>query len=123
MSGMSNAVRQGSVLSPILLHFSMNSLSEQLKMCKAGCVVGGTALNHLMYADDGVLLSPSSAGLQQLLHLRFKNGETQDIKCKNSKSVIMISRTIEDRWLVFPDFKLPGERSWSCDHRRAHCKI
>ncbi len=50
----SNGVRQGSILSPILFNFYMNSLSKELKMCKTGCMVGSTVVNHLMYADDCV---------------------------------------------------------------------
>lgn len=37
-------------------------------------MAGGTMVNHLLHADDCVLLSPSSAGLQQLLNVCFRYG-------------------------------------------------
>ena len=35
----------------------MDDLSVNLKECPTGCIAGGTIVNHLMYADDIVLLS------------------------------------------------------------------
>ena len=42
---------------------------RNLKECPTGCIAGGTIVNHLMYADDIVLLSPSATGLSLLLHV------------------------------------------------------
>ena len=39
------------------------------KECQTGCKAGGTIANHLMYADDIVLRSPSATGLSLLLHV------------------------------------------------------
>ena len=49
----------------------MDDLSVNLKECPTGCIAGGTIIivNHLMYADDIVLLSPSATGLSFLLHV------------------------------------------------------
>ena len=69
--GVSNGVRQGGILSPILFNLYMDDLSAQLRACSTGCMVGDTIVNHLMYADDLVVLSPSSVGLQQLLDIMF----------------------------------------------------
>ena len=39
----------------------MDDLSVNLKKkCQTGCIAGGTIVNHLMYADNIVLLSPSA---------------------------------------------------------------
>lgn len=62
-----NGVRQGGILSPALFNLYMDDLSKELKKCKTGCMVGESLINHLIYADDLVVLSPYSAGLQQLL--------------------------------------------------------
>ena len=43
-----------------------------------------------MYADDLVLISPSSAGLFQLLHECEKFGTRHDLKYNAKKSVVMI---------------------------------
>ena len=49
---------------PILFNLYVNDLSMQLRACNTGCMTGEMLVNHLMYADDLVILSPSSAGLQ-----------------------------------------------------------
>lgn len=110
----SNGVRQGSILSPILFNFYMNDLSHKLRSCKTGCMVGSTVINHLMYADDCVIFSPSSAGLQQLLNECSMYGELQDIKFNELKSVIMICRTLEDKHMTFPEFRLSGKVLNTC---------
>ena len=66
---MSNGVRQGGILSPFLFNVYMDDLSVNLKKCPRGCIAGDTVVNHLMYADDIVLLSPSATGLSLLLHV------------------------------------------------------
>ena len=64
-----NGVRQGGyVLYPYLFNVYVDELSEQLKMCNVGCSMNGHLINHIMYAVDLVLVSPSSVGLCQLLH-------------------------------------------------------
>ena len=72
----SNWVRQGGILSPFLfnIYIYMADMSVNLKNCPTGCIAGGTIVNHLMYADDIVLLSPSATGLSLLLHVRGKYG-------------------------------------------------
>ena len=61
--GVSNGVRQGGILSPYLFCVYMDDLSNKLNDIKVGCTIGATLINHLMYADDLVLLSPSAMGL------------------------------------------------------------
>lgn len=110
-----NGVRQGSLLSPILFNFYMNDLSKELNKCRTGCLVGGVVVNHLMYADDLVVFSPSSAGLQQRLNVCSVFGDQHDVKYNAAKSFVMICRTKEDRSLVFPLFKLSGNILTVCN--------
>lgn len=59
-----------------------------------------------MYADDLVIFSPYSAGLQKLLKVCSQYCHDFDINAKKSK--IMMVRTREDRQAAFPDFYLAG---------------
>ena len=63
-----NGVRQGSILSPHYFKVYMDDLSITLNSFKIGCVISEIIINHIMYADDLVLISLSSAGLQILLN-------------------------------------------------------
>ena len=100
--GVSNGVRQGGILSPILFNLYMDDLSKELNAYKTGCWLGDNLINHLMYADDLVVLSPSSAGLQQMLNICTEYGIENDIKYNASKSVVVICRTKEDKGQIFP---------------------
>ena len=65
---MTNGVRQGSVLSPILFCFYMNNLFREMRGSKSGCYIGSNYAGCFGYADDLLLLSPSRNGLQELLN-------------------------------------------------------
>ena len=101
-----NGVRQGGILSPVLFNLYMDDLSRALEVCKTGFMVGDRCINHLMYADDLVIMSPYSAGLQQLLRVCSDYGLQYDIKFNVKKSVVMIARTKEDKKLCLPSFYL-----------------
>ena len=104
-----NGVKQGGILSPILFNLYMDELSINLRRCRTGCMVGERLVNHLMYADDLVIMSPCSAGLQQLLNICSEYGLMCDIKFNPKKSVVMIMKTKEDRKATFPSFYLANK--------------
>ena len=62
----SNGVKQGGILSPHLFNVYMDDLSVNLNKLQIGCLYGGTLINHLMYADDLCIFSPSVGGLRKL---------------------------------------------------------
>ena len=101
-----NGVRQGGILSPFLFNLYMDDLSKELNPCKTCCVSGNTVINHLMYADDLVIFSPYSAGLQELLDICSQYGIDFNILYNSKKSSILIVRSREDAKAVFPNFTL-----------------
>ena len=53
-----NGVRQLDILSTYLFDvYYVDELSEKLKKCNVGCNLNGHLINHIMYADDLVLIS------------------------------------------------------------------
>ena len=66
-------VRHSGILSPVLFNVCIDGLSRELEECKPGCLVGNQLNNHLMYADDLIIMSPYT-GLQQLLRVCMKYG-------------------------------------------------
>jgi len=64
-----NWVRQGGVLSPYLFAVYLDGLSIQLGSARVGCTVGNMVVNHLKFADDICVFSPSIRGLQCLLNI------------------------------------------------------
>ena len=107
--GVGNGVRQGGLLSPALFNIYMNDLSEQLRASKTGCMVGNILVNHLMYADDLAIFSPSSTGFQEMLNICTEYGVKFDVKYNSKKSVVLICKTKGDKDLTFPSFYLSGQ--------------
>ncbi len=107
--GVSNRVHQGGLLSPSLFNVYMNDLSGQLRSCKTGCLIGNTIVNHLMYADDLAIISPSSVGFQELLNICSDYGVKFNVNYNAKKSSVMICRSKGDRDLMLPSFYLSGQ--------------
>ena len=110
-----NGVRQGGLLSPALFNLYMDELSVKLSKCMTGCMIGNSLVNHFMYADDLAIVSPSSAGFQQLLNICTEYGVKYDVKYNAKKSVVMICRTRRDQALSFPSFYLSGQALSVCN--------
>ena len=85
----SNGVRQGGVLSPLLFNLYVDDLSKNLNNCYIGCTVNDVLINHLIYADDLVLLAPSAHALQLLVNQCEIFADGHDIMYNTKKSVCM----------------------------------
>ena len=78
-----NGVRQGGVHSPLLFNVYVNELSELLNKSGIGGSMGGTIINHMLYADD---ICIASSGLQKLLNICHDYCELHDLTF-NAKNV------------------------------------
>ena len=63
-----SGLRQGGILSAYLFSFYIDEVLEKISRLGTGCFLGINKINILAYADDLVLLSPTSSGLQVLLN-------------------------------------------------------
>ena len=60
----SNGVKQGGILSPILFTLYMDTLFHKLKERRIGCFIGDMFLGAIGYADDTALLASSMSALK-----------------------------------------------------------
>ena len=84
-----NGVRKGGILSPLLFNVYMDALSSSLSNTPIGCSIGGVMVNHIMYADDLVIISPSAKGLQRLLDICADYSQSHDNLFNYGKTVCM----------------------------------
>ena len=83
---------KGDTIHLLIQCLCIGDLREQLKSCNVDCNVNGY-FNHIMYADDLILISPSSAGLCQLLYECKQFGKSNDVKYNTTESGFMVFRS------------------------------
>ena len=84
-----NGVRQGGIMSPLLYNVYTDDLNTKLSQMKVGCKMKGIRVNCLSYADDMVLISPSASGLQDFIDTCCMYATDHDILYNPKKSVCM----------------------------------
>ena len=80
--------------------------------CKLGillCVSGNTIINHLMYADDLVLISPSATGMKALLCACEVYSLEHSIVYNSKKSTVLVCRNKAMTHAVCPSFIVNGD--------------
>ena len=93
-----NGVAQGGILSPRFFNVYIVDLSIALSNSKHGYTFGGCSVNHLSYADDMVIISPSATALQKLLDICSVYTEKHDIVYTVKKSVRMVILEYVERY-------------------------
>ena len=86
----SNGVKQGGVISPILFIIYMDELLNKLCKSGIGCHVGSTYCGSLGYADDVILLAPTLQSLKKLLSICEKFAEDYDVLFNSEKSKLLL---------------------------------
>ena len=69
----------------------MDDLSVNLHKLQIGCFYSGTIMNHMMYAEEFFVFSPSVSGLRKLIDCCAKYGNMFDITYNANKSFCMVS--------------------------------
>ena len=85
--------RQGGLTSPYLFNLFYQPLIESLYLCNTGITVGGCNLNAICYADDIMLCSLTSFGLQDLIEKANSYIKGHGLKFNPLKTECMISGT------------------------------
>ena len=101
-----NGIKQGGILSPRLFNLYVDELSIKLNKVYIGCCIGNLRINHLFYADDLFLLSPSSRGLQCLLNVCTEMGVVLDINFNPDKCAVLIFNKSIFKRVTLPDFSI-----------------
>jgi len=91
----SNGVRQGGVMSPLLFNIYINELSVLFNMTPVDCCLGRSIINHRLYADDIVMFTPFAKGLQKLLDVCSNFVAEHVIIFNNTKSQVMFFKAFE----------------------------
>ena len=86
----SNGVKQGGILSPILFAVYMDVLLCRLKNSGFGCNVGNKWVGSLAYADDIALLCPSKFGMQKMLDIVMSFAKEYCMSFNGKKSQFLI---------------------------------
>ena len=116
----SNGIRQGGILSPILYTIYADELLIRLSRTGMGCHVGHMFAGALCYADDMVLLCPSIKGLQMMINICRDFGVEYDVKYNDKKTVCMCF----DNGKNMEDFKvLLNEKVLQCVESTKHLGI
>ena len=86
----SNGVKQGEVLSPLLFTIYVDQLFIQLKTCGFGCHIGNSFSGDFGYADDIVLLVPTVTSLNKLYDVCKQHGQEYSIMFNPHKSKLPV---------------------------------
>ena len=88
----SNGVRQGGVLSPVLFAVYLDGLLEELADCGCGCYWRNLFAGAFCYADDIVLLAPCASALRVMLNICCSYASTHGLKFNPEKSQLICFR-------------------------------
>jgi hypothetical protein len=105
-----NGVRQGGILSPMLFNIYIDELNRILSYCNVGLRLppNGLFLNNFSFADDMSLISPSVAGLRKLLKICEQYALENDIIYNTQKSVCMVFQPTSFKLRSPPSVHLNG---------------
>jgi len=81
-----NGVIQGGILSPVLFCIYLDVLLIALKKAGVGCFMGQWFIGALAYADDLVLLAPTSRAMRRMLAICDEFAEMYNLKFNADKS-------------------------------------
>ena len=112
----SNGVRQGSINSPIFFNIYVDDLSGTLTNTRCGCNLNGVNFNHLLYADDTVLIAPSPSALQKLITVCEYYASCNVVSYNPKKSKVMCIQPKRKILLSVPHFVVNEKQIMIVEH-------
>ena len=103
----SNGVKQGGVISPLLFSCYIDKLFSQLEHSGLGCHVGTSYAGAFGYADDIALVAPSMQCLKKMIIICEKYANSHSITFNPNKSKLLCFKV--DHTDVIPQTYLNGE--------------
>ncbi len=95
-----NGIKQGWIISPILFCIYMDALLNELSKSNVGCHIGGVFAGEFGYADDLKLLTPIVHALRILANTCETYATKYDITVNGKKSQLIIYNC---KWAWPPD--------------------
>ena len=87
----SNGVKQGGILSPILFAIYMDGLILNLRTTGLGCRISRHYVGVIVYADDVVILAPSVFALRTMLRICVVYAKDYDVLFNDKSKLIVFS--------------------------------
>ena len=112
----SNGVKQGGVISPLLFSLYVDELFLLLKKSGLGCHVGSTYAGAFGYADDIALIAPSLSSLKQMMKICENFAKAHNIVFNSSKTKLLCYN--KDPQTVIPPIYLNGEQVSVVEHEK-----
>ena len=110
-----NGVRQGGVLSPLLFSIFVDDLLINLNNNGTGCYMGPYFVGALGYADDIILLSPTVFALKQMIRICEEYANEHSILFNGSKSKYLVFGKYNTRYKYNPLIKVFNEIVPRCE--------
>ena len=85
-----NGVKQGGILSPLLFCIYIDVLFECLRLANIGCFSGNVYVGSVGYADDVCLMAPSCHAVRKMLSVCVDFGQEYNVKFVSSKSQVTV---------------------------------
>jgi len=82
-------VRQGSPLSPFLFAIVLDEVVELIRKLNEGCEIIGKKINIIVYADDIVVMGPTSYSIKRIMQVLIKELKIRGLDVNKNKTVAM----------------------------------